>query len=718
MSDSSHWLEGVLKKAGKAPEGGLSLLRTLPLADAWQKAAEVAGIQQSDLADLVALFFHLPRADLDEVESKALKLVPESLARDYNILPLREDYRRLVVATADPTNLEAEQSVGFASGRGISLVVASHSELEEAVLAQYSPDKDVARILFQVQPDIAESLDDIKLIEDEEDAAPLLEDAASGPLVNLTNVILKEAVESGASDIHLQPMAHGGVIRYRIDGVLRNSGNMPLSVLTRVVSRIKIMAKLDIADRLRPQDGRAKVGFGDKRVDLRISTVPTRSAEKMVIRILDSEEAKGLDEVGIQEPELSNFRHLLTHREGIVVVTGPTGSGKTTTLYAALQHIYDENINIMTVEDPVEYELPGLTQIQVETKQGVTFSAALRAILRQDPDVVFVGEIRDLETAQIAAQASLTGHLVLSTLHTNDAAGTVGRFVDMGLDRPTLAETLRGALAQRLVRRICPLCSEPVDGDLTEAETLLAKEYGVQPVVRPVGCGGCGQSGYRGRLPLVEVITITPRLKELIFTGAPAAELKKAAREEECRSLRQVGVARVMSGETTLQELERVLGDVKAGPEKGGEAPVGRAGGGVGVGVDLEDDPDVAPPILLVDDDGANRTIAKALLESEGHSVVEACDGVEAMEFLQSGKAFSLMVLDLEMPRKDGREVLKETRASIATVGLPVIILTGTTDPDAELTLMEAGADDYIRKPFDPRRFNIRVKAALRRAGV
>ncbi len=715
MNDSAHWLEGVLEKAGKSPEGGLSLLSSLPLDDAWEKAAEVAGIRQNELADLVAMFFHLPRADLEEVESKALKLVPESLAHEYTILPLREDYRRLVVATADPTNLEAEQSIGFASGRGISLVVASHLELQEAITAQYSPDKDVARILFQVQPDIEDSLDDIKLIEEEDDATPSLEDAGSGPLVNLTNVILKEAVESGASDIHLQPMAHGGVIRYRIDGVLRNSGNMPLSVLTRVISRIKIMAKLDIADRLRPQDGRAKVGFGDKRVDLRISTVPTRSSEKMVIRILDAEEAKGLEEVGIQEPEISHFQNLLTHREGIVVVTGPTGSGKTTSLYAALQHIHDEDINIMTVEDPVEYELPGLTQIQVETKQGVTFAAALRAILRQDPDVVFVGEIRDLETAQIAAQASLTGHLVLSTLHTNDAAGTVGRFVDMGLDRPTLAETLRGALAQRLVRRICPLCSEQVNGNLTEAETQLAKEYGVEPVVRPVGCGGCGQTGYRGRLPLVEVVTVTPKLKEIIFTGGSAAELQRAAREEGSRSLREVGVARVKSGETSLQELERVLGDVKGAPEGAG------AGAGTGVeaaGVDAEDDLGGPPAILLVDDDGANRTIAKALLESEGHRVVEAEDGVEAMEYLQSGDAFSLMVLDLEMPRKDGREVLKETRASIATVGLPVIILTGTTDPDAELTLMEAGADDYIRKPFDPRRFMIRVKAALRRAGV
>jgi type IV pilus assembly protein PilB len=526
MSESAHWLEGVLEKAGRKPEEGRLHLSSLPLADAWQKAAEAVGIPQSELADLVASFFHLPRADLEEVESKALKFVPESLARDYSILPLREDYRRLVVATADPTNLEAEQAIGFASGRGISLVVASHSELKEAILAQYSPDKDVARILFQVQPDIDESLDDIKLIEDEEDSTPSLEDAASGPLINLTNVILKEAVESGASDIHLQPMAHGGVIRYRIDGVLRNSGNMPLPVLTRVVSRIKIMAKLDIADRLRPQDGRARVGFGEKRVDLRVSTVPTRSAEKMVIRILDSEEAKTLEQVGFQEPEISSFKHLLTHREGIVVVTGPTGSGKTTSLYAALQHVSDENINIMTVEDPVEYELPGLTQIQVETKQGVTFAASLRAILRQDPDVVFVGEIRDLETAQIAAQASLTGHLVLSTLHTNDAVGTIGRFVDMGLDRPTVAETLRGVLAQRLVRRICPLCSEPVEGDLTEAEAFLAKEYGVEPVVRPVGCGGCGQTGYRGRIPLVEVITVTPRIKDLMFSGGSVADLK------------------------------------------------------------------------------------------------------------------------------------------------------------------------------------------------
>jgi type IV pilus assembly protein PilB len=501
------------------------------------------------------------------------------------------------------------------------------------------------------------------------------------------------------------------------------------------VSRIKIMAKLDIADRLRPQDGRAKVAFGDRHVDLRISTVPTRNAEKMVIRILDAQEAKSLSEVGIQEPELSHFKRLLTHREGIVVVTGPTGSGKTTSLYAALQHIYDEDINIMTVEDPVEYELPGLTQIQVETKQGVTFATALRAILRQDPDVVFVGEIRDLETAEIAAQASLTGHLVLSTLHTNDAVGTIGRFVDLGLDRPTLADTIRGALAQRLVRRICPDCAVPIQGDLTESEAELAEEYGVSPVMRTVGCDKCGQTGYKGRLPLVEILNITPRLKELIFSGAPAAELESAAKAQGMRSLREVGAARVRVGETTLQELERVLGDVgRTGPARSG------AGVGAGQGPSTSAKPQVAapspqappglsaveeegedgalPPILLVDDDSANRTIAKALLESEGYPTVEAADGVEAVELLQAGGTFSLVVLDLEMPRMNGDEVLRAARGNLATVGLPVIVLTGTSDPDAELTLMEAGADDYIRKPFDPRRFMIRVKAALRRAAL
>ncbi len=719
MSTYAHWMEGVVARSRKASSADLNIPGSSDLLEAWDRGAELLGISPVELAEVVARHFRLPRARLDDLDTKALKLVPESVAREHLVFPLREDYRRLVLATADPTNLNAEQAVGFASGRGVSLEVASPGELEDALLAHYSPDRAVARILDQVGQDMGDS---VRLIEEDEPEAPSVEAIATGPVVNLTNILIREAVEAGASDIHLQPTQQGGAIRYRIDGVLRTTGTMPLSVLSRVVSRIKIMGRLDIADRLRPQDGRAKLSMGGRTVELRISTVPVRNVEKAVIRILDPKQSRELEDTGLLGPELARFKHLLSHREGIVVVTGPTGSGKTTTLYAALKHIHKEDINIMTVEDPVEYELGGLTQIQVEPKQGVTFASALRAILRQDPDVLFVGEIRDNETAKIAAQASLTGHLVLSTLHTNDAVGTLARFVDLGLDHQTLADSLRGALAQRLVRKLCPKCSEPVGDHLTEEEERLAREYRVQPVVRAVGCDACGGTGYRGRIPLVEVLTVTPRLRELIAEGADSPTLLKAALEVGFRSLREVGVVRVASGETTLQELERVLGDVGGGKgeEHGTTKAPSPAGHGGGEASSFEAAQDDAPPvhrILLVDDDGANRTISRALLEVEGYQVVEAKDGVEALEALGGGEMFSLVVLDLDMPRMGGEAVLREIRGSMATMGLPVVVLTGTTHPDTEFTLMEAGADDYIRKPFDPRRFTTRVKAALRRAG-
>jgi type IV pilus assembly protein PilB len=706
----------VLKKAGADPEACASMEGDLSLKGAWEAGARCLGKGPEAVTVAVAAHFHLPRADFRQPDSKALKLVPESTARRFHIFPLREDYRRLVIACSDPTNHDAEKAVSFASGRGVSLEVASPDEIEDALNAHFSPDKAVSQILDRVGSRIGAG---VELIEEEEekDAFQNLDAVHHGPVVELTNVILREAVEAGASDIHLQPGQHGGIIRYRIDGVLQTTGNMPLPVLSRVVSRIKIMAKLDIADRLRPQDGRARIAFGGRTVDLRISTVPTRSAEKVVIRLLDPQQSRALEETGLLDLELARFKHLLSHREGIVVVTGPTGSGKTTSLYAALRHIHNDDINIMTVEDPVEYDLPGLTQIQVEPKQGVTFASALRAILRQDPDILFVGEIRDAETAKIAAEASMTGHLVLSTLHTNDAAGTVGRFLDLGLETSTLAGTLRGALAQRLVRKVCSACGEPVGETLSEEESKLAEEYGVRPLVRPVGCQECGETGYKGRIPLVEVMTITPEVRDLVAAGADAGAITKAARAGGFRGLREVGCIRVAQGETTLQELERVLGDV--GGESGASpSPEGEDAEGEDGGQATAPEEDEGTRILLVDDDGANRTIARALLEVEDYTVVEAKDGVEASELLKKDGRFSLVILDLDMPRKGGREVLKELRGNMVTVGLPVIVLTGSTHPETEWEVMDEGADDYIRKPFDPRRFTTRVKAALRRAGA
>jgi len=474
---------------------------------------------------------------------------------------------------------------------------------------------------------------------------------------------------------------------------------------------------------LRPQDGRARIGIANRTFDLRISTIPARSAEKCVIRILDAGRVVNVEDVGILEPELSRLKHLLTYRDGIVVVTGPTGSGKTTTMYAALRHIAGEDINIMTVEDPIEYELSGLTQIQVEPKQGVTFASALRAILRQDPDVIFIGEIRDAETAAVAAQASLTGHLVLATLHTNDAVGAIRRLADLGLDAATISTTLRGAIAQRLVRRLNPQCVEeiPEGAPLTTEEERLVAAYGMRPAVRAATTPACRDAAYRGRLPVIQVLEVTAAIEAMIATNQPAAAIETAAELAGMRTLRAAGLARVVAKQTTLSELERVLGDVDdSRPEDPGVAAAGGSRSTIGVlASQIADAEPVSsqPHVLVVDDDGANRTIARALLQSEHYQVTEAVDGAEGLVHLRSGAIYNLVILDLDMPNVGGREVLKAIRSDVATAGLPVIILTATSDPDAETTLLEQGADDYIRKPFDPRRFLGRVKATLRRSG-
>ncbi|HSR40651.1 MAG TPA: ATPase, T2SS/T4P/T4SS family, partial [Longimicrobiales bacterium] len=366
-------------------------------------------------------------------------------------------------------------------------------------------------------------------------------------------------------------------MRFRVDGVLRNYMQLPIPALIRVVSRIKIMGNLDIADKWRPQDGRTRIVVEGRPYDVRISTVPTRDAEKVVLRILKGGEASKLSEIGLPEWELGRLRQLLANRDGIVCVTGPTGSGKTTTLYAGIRELATGEVNIMTVEDPVEYELPGITQIQVQTKRGVTFASALRAILRQDPDVILVGEIRDLETAEVAVQAAMTGHLVLATLHTNDAVSAVARLLDIGLDRPSIAATLRGTLAQRLVRKVCDECGEPIRGEMTEEEIRLAKLYNIRPPIRSVGCRRCAQTGYRGRLPIQEVFLVNNSIADLISGGATYSKLYTAATSSGMRPLQQVGIERVRSGETTLDELERVLGLEAEDP--GGDRQTPPAGG-------------------------------------------------------------------------------------------------------------------------------------------
>jgi len=696
MAERPHWLLDAARRAGLPLGEGVAVDAAASLTDAWTAVARAAHVSEDELAHRVATHYRLGAADLQAAEPRALSLVPEKVARRHNVFPLRETDRQLVVATANPNDLETEQALAFASGRTTVFEVAHPAAIMTAIDAHYAPDRLVETLLDRVGAEVAE---DIRLVEDVAPETLGAQAVESTPVVKLTSLIIGDAVREGASDIHLEPSRDGGTVRFRVDGVLRTHMQLPMPALSRVVSRIKVMSKMDIADRLRPQDGRARVQAHGRTLDLRISTVPTRDAEKAVIRLLDTKGTKTLDDLAMPPHELSRFRKLLAHRDGIVVVTGPTGSGKTTTLYAAIGELATGEINIMTVEDPVEYELKGLTQIQVEPKRGVTFASALRSILRQDPDVIFVGEIRDLETAEVAVQAALTGHLVLATLHTNDAVGAIARFTDLGLDRGKVAGSLRGSVAQRLLRRICSACAVPADGALTPEEARLAARYGISPAVRAVGCGKCARTGYRGRVPVLEVVVSTPALEALIGGGAPGAELQKSAVTGGLRPLRDVALEHVRSGATTLQEVDRVLGDSGGGAEPPPPSV------------------EAQPHILLVDDDAVNRTVARAVLEKSGFRVSEVGDGMAALERLDGPPEFSLMILDLDMPRLGGLEVLARVRKTVATAGLPVIVLTGSTSEDTEIEAMDHGADDYVRKPLDPARFVARVKAALRRAG-
>jgi type II secretory ATPase GspE/PulE/Tfp pilus assembly ATPase PilB-like protein/CheY-like chemotaxis protein len=690
-----HWLVNAAVRAGIPGAKTANIASNTPLNSAWEQLARELRMPEGALAAAVAPVLRVRLADFERTEPKAARLVPEKVARKYGVFALRESDRELTVASSDPQDYEAERDLGFASGRRIVFELAAPSTISNQLTGSYSADRIVENLLAAADSTLADA---VRVVEDMEPEAVQQADVESAPLVKLANLVLSDAVVQRASDIHIEPGGtKGGVIRFRIDGVMRQHMVLPSAAVNRIVSRIKVLGKLDIADRMRPQDGRARIQVLNKSYDLRISTVPTRDAEKAVIRILRPDMAKTLANVGLQDYELQRIRQLIGQRDGIVVVTGPTGSGKTTTLYAALSDVATSEVNVMTVEDPIEYELAGVTQIQVEPKRNVTFASALRSILWQDPDVIFVGEIRDTETAEVAAQAAATGHLVLATLHTNDAMSAVSRLSDLGLDRATIASVLRGAVAQRLIRRLCPDCAEKISGPLKELEERLASQFGMTPTYRAVGCAKCNQTGYRGRIPIVEVALVSSLMMEQIVAGATAQALQRMAVTQGMRPLREVVLDHVRKGETTLEEVERVLGEVAE------DGPTG---------------PPPAPCILFADDDPVLRHLATAVLEAGGYRVKQARDGRDALALIDSGEDFALVITDLRMPGMSGDVLVRELRGTMQTAMLPVIVLTGADEHDTEVEIMDAGADDYIRKPIDPPRFIARVKAALRRAGV
>jgi len=631
MRAKDEWVRAVLDDLLSAEES--ARLAAEPTESLWAAAVTRRYVTDAQVAAAVADRFRLPVADLEQVSAQAIAALPVALARRYGVVPLAVTDATIDLATADPLDLDCERTLAFALGRRVRLRVAPPAAIARRLDELYRP------------PD--------------PDADPVGE----GPLIQLVDRLIAEAVRSRASDIHLEPAETGVAVRYRIDGVLRQMMVLPQAVKVPLVSRVKIMAQLDIADRLRPQDGRVRVVVQGQRVDLRVSTLPASQGEKVVIRILDqSTTVLSLEALGLLESESHALTALLEAREGMVLVTGPTGSGKTTTLYSILQAIKARGVNIITVEDPVEYRLPGIVQVQVHEKAGLTFPAALRSILRQDPDVILVGEIRDRETAQIAVQAALTGHLVLSTLHTNDAAASVTRLTDLGVDAYKIAAALKGIVAQRLLRRLCPRCKAPASPEEIPDRLRRHLPHGTA-LARAGGCPDCAMTGYQGRHAVHELLTVTGDLQARIAAGEPVDQLMASARAAGMCSLWDSGVAHVVRGDTTFAELLRVL-EAPAGPpvipmpsmpRTTPPSPFPSRSSPLAL-----TDPS-APHVIHVEAEEPVRQELRDLLERDGFVILAAPDGVHAVDPVDPHRPDALH-LQLHRPRRDAVEALQRLR--------------------------------------------------------
>src|SRR5437867_4507721 len=740
-------LEGVL-----SPELLVELrTKAQPGQTLWETLVAQKIVSDDQILTALSTRIRLKLADVKDVDPSVKEKVPEQLARRYHALPLRVTDSFLEVATANPFDLDAEKTLAFATAREIRMQLLAPSKINEKLDELYRPEKALDKMFQQMEG----SPEMVQLVEaGPEEIAVSEEQASQRPIVRLVDLIISEGILSRASDIHVEPEEGGVAVRYRIDGVLRQVMKIPRQAGLPLISRIKIMSALDIADRLRPQDGRARVAVNGQPIDLRVSTLPAALGEKVVIRILDPRATvKSLDSLGLNSNETEGIKRLLENHEGILLVTGPTGSGKTTTLYSCINQIKSEGVNIVTVEDPVEYRMQGIVQVQVQEKAGLTFASALRSILRQDPNVVLVGEIRDRETAQIAVQASLTGHLVLSTLHTNDAANAVTRLVDIGVEAYKIAAALRGVLAQRLMRKLCPTCKEVwMEAPPDRVKKWVSKGT---PLYRSAGCPDCAMTGYRGRFSIVEVLTVTPEVERRVAAGETAEHVAAAARRAGMKGLWESGVAHVIKGESTVDELMRVV-DVPEEDDRTGEAAPAAAGAGRRVAGGLAASPRHAPApgapgpptpaaapgeplaahfdlleeparprvsgahgeplvkVLLVDDEDSLRKVMRDLLERDGYDVAEARDGVQALDQIDRVGP-DIIVLDLNLPGLDGYGVLSHLRSRPATASIPVIVLTAKGDEDNEVRVFELGADDFLTKPFRARALSARLEAVLGR---
>ncbi len=525
-------------------------------------------VKDDDITNVLSRQYGVPSINLKyyDVDAAVIKLIPQDTAVRYQIVPLSRVGSTLTIAMTDPTNVFAMDDIKFMTGFNVEPVVASEAAINEAISKFYGDVQSVEELSKVMKDLTGEENADLELAAEEQemDLAALERAAEEAPIIKLVNLVLTNAVKSGASDIHIEPYEKELRVRFRVDGILQEVMGPPLKLRDAITSRVKIMAKLDISEKRLPQDGRIMIKYRKdgriKELDFRVSTVPTLFGEKIVMRLLDKENLRlDMTKLGFEPESLAKFERAILRPYGMVLVTGPTGSGKTNTLYSSVSRLNTPETNIMTAEDPVEFQLAGINQVQMKEQIGLNFAAALRAFLRQDPNIILVGEIRDFETAEIGVKAALTGHLVLSTLHTNDAPSTISRLMNMGIEPFLVATSVNLICAQRLVRRICQDCKEPLE---IPRQALLDAGYtpdeaAVTTIYHGRGCAKCNKGGYKGRVGLYEVMEVNDELRELVLVGASAIELKKKALEQGMITLRRSGLTKIALGQTTLEEVLR-----------------------------------------------------------------------------------------------------------------------------------------------------------------
>ena len=676
-------------------------------------------------------------AELPEIAPELEVLLPMKFCQKHFVVPLNLKGNSLRLGMADPLDYPTIQDVMFRSSKEVVPVVASQTSIV-ALLNKFPSEAAEAEETYESLTGAVPEGEVVAVGDAEEtvDAAKLAKDTKLAPVIRLVNLVLSGAAKAGASDIHVEPKERTLLIRQRVDGLLHDVFRIPKHLQDATISRLKIISGMDISDRRRPQDGRSQLRFDGKRIDLRVSTLPTQYGEKVVIRLLDQKRVQmTMDQLDLTAENLRVLQSMLLRPQGMILVTGPTGSGKSSTLYTSLNSVKSATNNIITIEDPIEYQLDGVNQVQINTKAGVTFAGGLRSILRQDPNIIFVGEIRDQETADIALQAAQTGHLLLSTLHTNDAPATVTRLFDLGVEPFLVSSALIGILAQRLVRRMCLICAVPQVPSAEVVEKLGGPDRLPSGAnwLAGRGCEKCEQSGFKGRLAIHELLVVNDELRELISRRAPEHEIRRAARTGGMRTLIEDGIGKAAQGLTTLEAVLKVVkrDDAAANGEAEDAAPDDRAHPPrENLPAKVEKSPSIAAGIqevggfkrkervLIVEDDRTITSVVKYFLELEGFEVVVAENGLIGLEAAKR-QLPQIIVTDCNMPVMDGVAMVKALRADALTQDVSILMLTsgnGVDSVDDETRALAAGADDYIVKPVEPRRLVARIKTLLARS--